>query len=231
VGPTKPIEGVVRDGATGRPIPGAVILPVFVYERDGRHEGWGSVGSGTAKADAQGRFRLTGAPKSRDLGVQVFPPDGQSYLETMERVGNTPGLAPIVHDVSLTRGIPVRGRLIDQVSRRPVRGVVQYFLLDINPRYGELRYSLALCRAPTGDDGSFAIVALDGAGLLGASAYSDGFTRSVGVDRFKVAKPFDDTYGASPTNVFPKSFDTLVELDLPAGSSGVEHTIELIPSK
>ncbi len=231
VGPTKPIEGVVRDRATGRPLPGAVIVPVAVYERDGNYGGWGSLGGGSATADAQGRFRLVGAPKSRDLGVHVFPPEGQPYLERMERVGDTPGLAPIVHDVSLTRGIPVRGRLIDQVSRRPVRGVVQYFLLDINPRYDELRYSLSLCRAPTGDDGSFSIVALDGPGLLGASAYSDRFARGVGVDRFKVAKPLSDQYIASPLNAVTKAFDTLVELELPADSSGVERTIELIPSK
>jgi hypothetical protein len=231
VGPTKPIEGVVRDRATGRPLPGAVIMTVAVYERDGRHEGWGNLGGGSATADAQGRFRIVGAPKSRDLGVHVFPPEGQPYLERMEHVGDTPGLAPIVHDVSLTRGIPVRGRLIDRVSGRPVRGVVQYFLLSVNPRYQELRHSLALCRAPTGDDGSFSIVAVDGPGLLAASAYSDRFTRGVGVDRFKVAKPIYNSYIASPINADPKAFDALVELDLPAGSSGVERTIELIPSQ
>ena len=235
VGPTKPIEGVVRDGATGRPLPGAVIVPVAVYKRDGNHEGWGSLGGGSATADAQGRFRLVGAPKSRDLGVQVFPPEGQPYLEKMETIGDTPGLAPIVHDVSLTRGVPVRGRLIDQVSGRPVRGVVHYFLLDVNPRYDELRYSLAICRVPTDDDGSFSIVALAGPGLLAASAHSDRFTKGVGVDRIKVALdrtvPERESYAASPMYAFPKAFDTLVELNLPADSRGVERTIELIPSK
>jgi hypothetical protein len=233
VGPTKPIEGVVRDQATGRPLPGAVILPVTVFVRDGRHEGWGSLGGGSATADAQGRFRLVGAPKSRDLGVHVFPPEGQPYLERMEHIGDTPGLAPIVHDVSLTRGVPVRGRLIDQVSRRPVRGAVHYFLLDINPRFGELRWSLAACRVPTDDDGSFSIVTLDGPGLLAVAAHSDRFTKGVGVDRFKVAAKslYNNWFMAAPTDANPKFFDTLVELNLPADSSGVERTIELIPSK
>jgi protocatechuate 3,4-dioxygenase beta subunit len=232
VGPTKPIEGVVRNCASGRPLPGAVIVTVAVWERNGNREGWGDLGGGSATADAQGRFRLTGASKSRDLGVLVLPPEGQPYLERMERVGDTPGLAPIVHDVSLTRGIPVHGRLVDRESGRPVRAVVAYFLLDINPKYGELRNSLALCRAPTDDDGSFSIVALDGPGLLGVSAYSsERFTRSVGVDRFKLAKPSYNQYIATPANAEPKSYDALVELDLPAGSNGVERTIELIPSK
>ena len=231
VGPTKPIEGVVRDRATGRPLPGAVIVPVTVYERDGNFEGWGGPdGSGTT-ADAQGRFRLAGAAKSRDLGVLVYPPEGQPYLERMERVGDSPGLAPTVHDVSLPRGIPVRGRLIDRASGRPVRGVVQYFLLEINPKYNELRSSLAVCRVLTGDDGSFSIVALDGPGLLAVAAHSDRFVSGVGVDGFKVAKPLNNSYNASPLNASPKAFDTLIELDLPADSAGVERTIELIPSK
>ncbi len=149
----------------------------------------------------------------------------------MEHVGDTPGLAPIVHDVSLTRGIPVRGRLIDQVSRRPVRGVVHYFLLDVNSRYDEFRWSLSFCQVPTDDDGSFSIVALDGPGLLAASANSDRFTKGAGVDQIKVAKPFYNSYGASPVNADPRWLDTLVELNLPADSSGVERTIELIPSK
>ena len=232
VGPTKPIEGVVRDRATGRSLPGAVIVTVAVWDRDGNRAGWGELGAGSATADAQGRFRLTGAAKSRDLGVLVFPPEGQPYVERMERVGDTPGLAPIVHDVSLTRGIPVRGRLVDRESGRPVRAVVEYFLLQENPRYDELRNSLALCRAATGDDGSFSIVALDGPGLLGVSAYSsERFTRSVGVDRFKVAKPMYNQYIAAPTNAQPKLYDALVELDPPAGSKSVERAIELIPSK
>ncbi len=235
VGPTKPIEGVVRDRATGRPLPGAVVMPSFVIERDGQRVGLGSMAHDGARADAAGRFRLLGAPKSRDLGIHVFPPEGQPYLERMEHVGDTPGLASIVHDVSLTRGIPVRGRLIDGASRQPVRGVVHYFLLAVNPRYDEHRWTLTLCRVPTDDDGRFSIVALDGPGLLAASANSDRFTRGAGVDRIKVAKLDDPdsnaSYAASPYYLNPRFFDTLVELDLPADSDGVERTIELIPSK
>jgi hypothetical protein len=231
-GPTKPIEGVVRDRATGRPLPGAVAIAVFVYERDGALQGLGSTAGSGATADALGRFRLTGAPKSADLGIQVFPPEGQPYLETIERVGDSPGFAPIVHDVSLTRGISVRGQLIDVESGRPVRGVVHYFLLAINPRYDELRhFQLAQSRVPTGDDGSFSIVALDGPGLLAASAYSDRFTKGAGVEQFKLAKPLYNSYNAFPVNAMPKAFDSLVELDVPADSTGMERTIELIPSK
>jgi hypothetical protein len=232
VGPTKLIEGVVRDRATGRPLPGAVILPIMVYERDGNIAGIGSIAANTVKADAAGRFRVVGAPKSPDLGIQVFPPEQEPYLEAIERVGDTPGLEPIVHDVSLTRGIPVRGRLVNRVSGRPVRGTVHYFLLQENPRYGELRnLMLTLSRVPTDDDGSFSIVALDGPGLLAAAAHSDRFTKGVGVDRFKLAKPSGNSYNAYPINASPKALDTLVELNLAADSSGVERTLELVPSK
>jgi RNA polymerase sigma factor (sigma-70 family) len=232
VGPTKPIEGVVRDRATGRPLPGAVIVGVFVYVRDGSLQGVSGFSADSAKADAQGRFRLVGAPKSSDLGIHVFSPEDQPYLETIERVGDTPGFAPIVHDVSLTRGIRVRGRLTDRASGLPVRGFVHYFLLSSNPRWDELRdFRVTNSRVPTGDDGSFSIVALDGPGLLAACAYSERFTRGVGVDRIKLAKQISNSYIAAPVNAHPQLYDTLVELDLAADSRGEERTIELIPVK
>ena len=48
-----------------------------------------------------------------------------------------------------------------------------------------------------------------------------------------MAKPSSGSnrYAASPYDANPEFFDTLVELDLPANSSGAERTIELIPSK
>ena len=198
-GPTKPIEGVVSDRATGRPLPGAVILPIYVYERNGGFGGMGGIACDGAKADAAGRFRLVGAPKSPDLGIQVFSPEREPYLETIKRVGDTPGLAPIVCDVSLTRGITVRGRLVNGVSGRPVRGTVHYFLLHENPWYDKLRdFRLTQSQVPTDDDGSFSIVALDGPGLLAAAAHSDRFTKGVGVDRIKLAKLLYNSYDTYP---------------------------------
>ena len=162
-------------------------------------------------------------PKSGDLGVHVFPPEGQPYLERMEHIGDTPGLAPIVHDVSLTRGIPVRGRLIDQVSRRPVRGVVHYFVLDINPRYGELRWSLSFCQVPAGVAARSRSSPWTARGCWPPQRHSDRFTKGAGVDRFKVAKPSNPDpktglgwYVALPVDAYAGYFDTLVELDLPA---------------
>ena len=61
----------------------------------------------------------------------------------------------------------------------------------------------------------------------------DEASQGIGVDRFKVAAKslYNNWYIALPTDANPKFFDTLVELDLPADSSGVERAIELIPSK
>ena len=232
VGPTKPIEGVVRDRATGRPLPGAVIMTVAVYERDGNHEGWGNLGGGSATADAQGRFRIVGAPKSRDLGVHVFPPEGQPYLERMEHVGDTPGLAPIVHDVSLTRGIPVRGRLIDQVSRRPVRGVVHYFLLQDQP---EVRRTPMVPVALPGAHRRRRLVLDRRPGRPGVAGRRRAL-RPVHQGRGRRSIQDCETvvqhvHAPPPPTRTRGGFDTLVELNLPADSSGVERTIELIPSK
>ena len=152
----------------------------------------------------------------------------------MEHVGDTPGLAPIVHDVSLTRGIPVRGRLIDQVSRRPVRGVVHYFLLDINPRYDELRWSL--CAVP-GAHRRRRLVLDRRPGRPGVAGRRRALRpvhqgrRRRSIQGGGEIRLYNNCTSPPQSTRTRRYFDTLVELDLPADSSGVERTIELIPSK
>ena len=60
--PTKPIEGVVRDKDTGRPIAG-VTLHAAVFDERSHLPAQGI----EATTDAQGRYRLTGLPKATGL--------------------------------------------------------------------------------------------------------------------------------------------------------------------
>src|SRR5205085_24255 len=64
-------------------------------------------------------------------------PGGQSYLRQTKRVGGTEGLKPIRLDFYLRRGVPVRFRLIDKQTRKPVHGIVQYDLVRANPHWAE----------------------------------------------------------------------------------------------
>src|SRR5262249_27022013 len=108
-GPTKPIEGTVRAGDTGKPLPGVV-----VYGGEEAHHR-----RVRAVTDAQGRYRLVGLPKAGTYELTVYPEAGQGYLGTLRRVGDSEGLRPITADIELRHGVEVRCRLIDKVTRKP----------------------------------------------------------------------------------------------------------------
>ncbi len=46
-------------------------------------------------------------------------------------------MEPIAFDVALKRGVFVRGRVIDKVTGRPIRGYADYFAFADNPNLGE----------------------------------------------------------------------------------------------
>src|SRR5262249_11453335 len=90
-----------------------------------------------ATTDKDGRYRITSAPKGAEYEVQARPAPGQPYLRLTRRIGGTEGLKPIRLDFDLRRGVPVRFRLIDKVTRKPVHGIVQYDLVRSNPLWAE----------------------------------------------------------------------------------------------
>ncbi len=133
-GPTKPIVGVVRSKATGRPIAG-----VRVSGQEGATRTWAS-----AVTDAQGRFRLAGLPKGEiyqvtaNQGYDAVP----SFLSAWLTVTDTEGLKPIETALELPRGVTVTGRLIDTATGRPVPAQVVYHVklpTNANPGDGGAR--------------------------------------------------------------------------------------------
>lgn len=127
VGPTKPIEGTVCAGDSGKPLAGVVVYGDRKQHREAVR----------AVTDARGRFRLVGLPKQARHELVFQPATGQPYLTAMRRVPDSEGLKPIAVDCSLRRGVPVRFRLIDKETRQPVRARVQYTPLKKNPSYAE----------------------------------------------------------------------------------------------
>jgi RNA polymerase sigma factor (sigma-70 family) len=130
VGPTKPITGVVRSKAIGRPMEG-----VRVFGLEGAT--WTSV---AARTDAQGRFRLVGLPKGEVYQITANEGYGAvgPFLGARFKVTDTEGLKPIETTIELPRGVVVTGRLIDPATGRPVRtGQITYVKLPTNPSPGD----------------------------------------------------------------------------------------------
>ncbi len=79
--PTRPIEGVIRDQDTGRPIAG-ILLHGMVFER--RSSIWQD--GVEATTDAQGHYRLTGLSKGPAYKLFLEPGAGLPYIKATFRV-------------------------------------------------------------------------------------------------------------------------------------------------
>jgi RNA polymerase sigma factor (sigma-70 family) len=158
VGPTKPITGVVRDRKTGKPVAGVLVAE----------------GSYTPQAttDAEGRYRIVGAPKQANYSLSVGGRKGVPYIDhTIHHIPDTPGLDPITLDIEIERGVEITGKVLEKETGKPVRGSVRYghtrdntFAKDyitlegakfIISKWGE-----------TEADGSFTVLGIPGSGTL-----------------------------------------------------------------
>jgi hypothetical protein len=154
-GPSKPIVGVVRSQADGKPVEG---MRVFAME--------GATWTGaSARTDAQGRFRIDGLPKGEVYRVSVNEGygAGSPYLSTqMNNVTDTEGLKPIELTIDLPKGVEITGRLIDPATGRPVPyGQITYVTLPTNPNKGG-----TVQDAPSATDPTFRLTVPPGGGFL-----------------------------------------------------------------
>jgi RNA polymerase sigma factor (sigma-70 family) len=156
---SRPIRGVVRDKATGKPVAG-----VRMSSRETQ---------AVAYTDKEGRYELLGCPKSRWYTVTARPQNGQLYFAAWKGAADTPGLDALAMDFDLVGGIELRGRVTDRVTGKPPRrAVVEYYPLYPNanvrkiPDYPDTAASSAV----TGPDGSYRLVALPGPGVVGVIA-------------------------------------------------------------
>jgi hypothetical protein len=116
---------------------------------------------------------VVGLPKGTTYELTVYPPVALGYLGTLKHLADSEGLRPIPVDVELRRGVQVRCRLLDKVTRQPVRGVLHYTPLKTNPFYSEAERDVGL--VPTREfervhvpdaAGVFHLVVYPGPGLL-----------------------------------------------------------------
>ena len=112
--PTRPVEGIVRDAATGQPLAGVTVRSLRPFSRhfDGA----------STQTDETGHYRLVGMPKGPRGEIIVAAGDEQPYLMRVFELGDTPGLEPIHIDVELHRGIWITGRVSDAETGAPVVG-------------------------------------------------------------------------------------------------------------
>jgi RNA polymerase sigma factor (sigma-70 family) len=158
---SRPVGGVVRDKATRTPVAGAEVI-CFGQEQI------------TARTDKDGRYQLIGLPKAERYDLEVRPANGQPYFGGWLDLAGAPGLDLLTADIDLVAGIPLRGRVTDRATGKPVAHAhVDYHALYPNPHilkvtglpggYGPH------ADATTGADGTFILGVLPGPGVLGVT--------------------------------------------------------------
>jgi RNA polymerase sigma factor (sigma-70 family) len=167
--PCRPVAGVVRDRATGKPIAGAVVRTEAKVGNP-----FYSVQTTT---DADGRYRLTGLPKGREgraVSVLALPPDGQPYLGMKKQAGGGEVLETVTLDFPLKKGVWVQGRVTDKATGRGVQAVMEYSVFLDGLDRAEARELFIPFQGSDGTyadkQGNFRFVAYPGRGLLGARA-------------------------------------------------------------
>src|SRR5262249_8034757 len=125
--PGRRIRGVVRDKATGNPVPG-----VRIFDPSSRP---------AAMTGKDGRYELFGCMKGEAYGLMAQPQNGLSYFAEYGSVIAEPGSDAVTLDFNLISGSAVHGRVLDSVTRKPPKSaVVEYYPLYPNANSGLLQY-------------------------------------------------------------------------------------------
>jgi len=154
--PSTIVEGRVLAADTGQPIPRAIVSVGssihWLFSGAGRH----------FPADDQGRFTAQVAP-GQYYSVRAYPPEGQPYVIPEHRFEWTKGAVKTMMDITLPRGVLIRGKVIEEGTGRPLAGASVQF--SANPRRDDV-ISDTQAIVASKDDGSFQIAVPPGKGHL-----------------------------------------------------------------
>jgi beta-lactamase regulating signal transducer with metallopeptidase domain/protocatechuate 3,4-dioxygenase beta subunit len=158
--PAKVVEGRVTYADSGKPVAGAVVRLQGIQ----------------AKTDKDGRYRLVPREDIHSYQESLFagPPEGEPYLAVFKELPKAKGAAKRRLNLTLPRGILVRGKLTEAGSGKRLAGAVVYYtpLQRDNPT---VLKGLALGSAfPVRSDakGNFRIAVPPGPGHLLAKAFA-----------------------------------------------------------
>ncbi|WP_422923458.1 sigma-70 family RNA polymerase sigma factor [Singulisphaera sp. PoT] len=165
VAPGRKLAGRVIDSETSRPIAGVTVILQASQESNGVRE---------VRSASDGSFSLTLPPRDRHFLI-ASPPIESGYLPSQTTLLAARDLGRTL-DVKLSRGVIVRGRVIEAEAKKPVDGVaIMYLQQQVNnPNFRpDLRaIGTGLGNALTGADGKFSLIVPPGPGTILAKASS-----------------------------------------------------------
>ncbi|HET6881031.1 MAG TPA: M56 family metallopeptidase [Pirellulales bacterium] len=217
--PAQTFEGVVKYADTNEPVPAARIT-IWASQQE-----FGSMMSVAGRADEKGRYRISPRPGIR-FGLAAYPPSGAPYLarETPpdkairwqggERVKQV--------DLTLPRGVLVRGKVVEAGSDVPVAGAAVQYVPETSNNRSASRDIVTGWQGieVTDKDGRFAIAVLPGPGRLLVSGPQGNYVfQEIGDRELGLGRP------GGTRNYF----HSITKLNPEAGQEGLELKIELHP--
>jgi len=178
--PAKIMRGRVTDANTGKPIPHAQVVVMSYKGSAGTHNDF--------EADAEGRFHVN-PPSADRYEVSAAAPEGQPYL-TVANLFNWPkGAVEHPIDLSLPRGVVIRGKVTEEGSGKPVAGA--RITSGAGARQAtDGQWRVWNGRAASGSDGSFQIAVLPSPGCLVVLGPSDDYVlREIDGNMVREGKP------------------------------------------
>ena len=233
VRPSRAIVGTVTDAQTDAPIAGARVSSF--------------PGAVSVETDAKGRYTLPGCPKADEYSLYAGVFDGRPYIGGNVTVSDKPGLESLEAELHLYPAVPASGRVIDQVTGRPVAARVVYYPIYPNahsvegvagPGVG------AYSEGYTSADGTFSLPVLPGPGCLcveatGRAAYQPAqvdaaaFFEKAGVAYGRADQPNDKEalfvcHGADSMGAMPQSqFHGVALLNVAEAAETVAQDVEV----
>ena len=158
--PVKVISGQVTYAGTNRPVPRA---PLTVSAWRNWPNGSGSVAD--FQADAAGRFEIRQS-WGNHFFVAAFAPPGEPYLNTEQHLEWPKGAAEQTVNLSLPRGVLIRGKVLESVTGEPISGASVVYYPIRRKGLPENLVSRGDSSVPSGADGSFSIAVPHGDGHI-----------------------------------------------------------------
>jgi len=221
-----PVEGVVNDLDTGKPIAGATVYNAIDAPYGmGRH-------IVETRTDGQGRYRLTGRPNRTGYRVTVTPPKGEPYTLTADYPPRVEPGKTATLNFNVKRGVFISGKVTDQATGRPMRAAIEYKTWGDNPNLKGM-HPVWWIRTTSAPDGTYQLVGLPGRGLVHAKLDEHRrpqFVVGAGADDIKGYKRDGQSFGTVPERTFPDLINTIVEVDAKAEGQNVAN-IEIISGR
>jgi RNA polymerase sigma factor (sigma-70 family) len=216
VAPCTPVEGVVKDLDTGKPIAGATVFNLLNSPYGMPRE------KVETKTDGQGRYRLDGRPNRTGYRVTVIPPPGEPYLLTADYPPRVEPGKTATLNFNVKRGVFITGKVTDDAGR-PLRAAVEYHTWGDNPNVKGI-HPVWWIRTTTAADGTYQLVGLPGRGLITARLDELRRGRAVvgaGAEAIKTYEMEGQSFRTVPERTFPDLVNSLAEVDAKTDAQNV----------